>query len=103
MSSSKCSIYSFKRSANFLINSLVDTFHTMVEDYAYYVTKGHFDRFARHAVRWFYRAKSSLFTEFIAPSDKIKDYLRTIGVDSTIAVIPTGIDFSRFAPANVDK
>ena len=82
---------------------LVYTFHTMIEDYAYYVTKGHFDRFARHAVRWFYRAKSSLFTEFIAPSDKIKDYLRAIGVDSTIAVIPTGIDFSRFAPANVDK
>ncbi|MCR5349068.1 MAG: glycosyltransferase [Bacilli bacterium] len=79
------------------------TFHTMIEDYAYYVTKGHFDRFARHAVRWFYRQKSNIFDEFIAPSDKIKDYLRSIGVDTTIPVIPTGIDFSRFNPDNVEQ
>ena len=79
------------------------TFHTMIEDYAYYVTKGHFDRFARHVVRWFYRSKSDSFAEFIAPSDKIKDYLRSIGVDTTIPVIPTGIDFSRFNPENENK
>ena len=82
---------------------IVYTFHTMIEDYAYYVTKGHFDRFARHVVRAFYRAKSDMFSEFIAPSDKIKDYLRSIGVDTTIPVIPTGIDFSRFSPEKEDK
>lgn len=81
---------------------LIYTFHTMIEDYAYYVTKGHFDRFARHTVRWFYRVKSNQFAEFIAPSDKIKDYLRSIGIDTTIPVIPTGIDFSRFDPAKED-
>lgn len=82
---------------------LIYTFHTMIEDYAYYVTKGHFDRFARHTVRWYFRAKSNQFTEFIAPSDKIKDYLRVIGIDKTIPVIPTGIDFSRFNPEREDK
>ncbi len=82
---------------------LIYTFHTMIEDYAYYVTKGHFDRFARHTVRWYFRAKSNQFTEFIAPSDKIKDYLRVIGIDKTIPVIPTGIDFSRFNPERENK
>ena len=79
------------------------TFHTMIEDYAYYVTKGHFDRFARHTVRWFFRAKSNMFDSIIAPSAKIKDYLRSIGIDSMVDVIPTGIEFSRFAPENEDK
>ena len=78
----------------------VYTFHTMIEDYAYYVTKGHFDRFARHSVRWFYRRKSELVTEFIAPSEKIKDYLRSIGIDRSVTVIPTGIEFDRFSRAN---
>lgn len=78
------------------------TFHTMIEDYAYYVTKGFFDRFARHVVRWFYRTKSLAFSEIIAPSTKIKDYLRSIGVDLTLPVIPTGIEFSRFDPAKMD-
>lgn len=75
------------------------TFHTMIEDYAYYVTKGFFDRFARHAVRLFYRVKSNAYSEIIAPSEKIKDYLRSIGVDCPLPVIPTGIEFSRFDPA----
>lgn len=79
------------------------TFHTMIEDYAYYVTKGHFDRFARHSVRWFFRTKSNMFDAMIAPSEKIKDYLRSINIDSTIDIIPTGIEFSRFSPEKEDK
>ena len=78
------------------------TFHTMIEDYTYYVTKGFFDRFARHAVRLFYRVKASAFDEIIAPSIKIKDYLRSIGIDLMLPVIPTGIEFSRFDPENID-
>ncbi|HAS56598.1 MAG TPA: hypothetical protein DEF61_04565 [Firmicutes bacterium] len=81
----------------------VYTFHTMIEDYTYYVTKGHFDRFARHAVRFYFRGKSNSYTEFIAPSDKIKDYLRSIGIDTTVSVIPTGVEFSRFDPINENK
>ena len=79
------------------------TFHTMIEDYAYYVTKGHFDRFARHSVRWFFRTKSNMFDAMIAPSEKIKDYLRSINIDSTVDIIPTGIEFSRFSPENENK
>ncbi len=77
---------------------VVYTFHTMIEDYAYYVTKGHFDRFARHVVRAFFRGKSSICAEYIAPSAKIKDYLRSIGIDITVTVMPTGIELDRFIP-----
>ena len=79
------------------------TFHTMYEDYTYYVTKGHFERFARHSVREYFRRRTSLYDELIAPSDKIKDYLRSIGIDSTVTIMPTGIDFSRFDPSKEDK
>lgn len=82
---------------------MVYTFHTMFEDYAYYVTHGYFDRFARHSVRWFFRGKTHMFTEVIAPSKKIQDYLRSIGVDMTVPIIPTGIDFSRYAPERENK
>jgi 1,2-diacylglycerol 3-alpha-glucosyltransferase len=78
------------------------TFHTMIEDYAYYFTGGHFDRVARHAVRFCFRGKSRNFDAFVAPSYKIKDYLRAIGSDGTIAVIPTGIDTKRYSVENKD-
>ncbi len=81
----------------------VYTCHTLYEDYAYYVTKGHFDRFARQAIRFYLRRKSNVYEEFIAPSQKTKDYLRSIGVDATVSIIPTGIDFDRFDPRNEDK
>lgn len=82
---------------------VVYTYHTQYEDYAYYVTKGHFDRFARHAVRWYVKNNGNRFSEFIAPSDKSKDYLRSIGVDKNITVIPTGIELTRFFPSPEDK
>ncbi len=81
---------------------IVYTFHTALEDYTYYATKGYFDRIAKGVVRSYVRYKSSEATEFITPSIKTKEYMRSIGVDSYINVIPTGIDFSKFAKKNVD-
>ena len=74
----------------------VYTYHTMYEDYTYYATKGHLDRAARGIVRWFIRFRSNQATEFIAPSEKIRDYMRMIGVDSHVYIIPTGIEFEKF-------
>ena len=81
---------------------VVYTFHTALEDYTYYATKGYFDRAAKGVVRSYIRFKSNDVTEFITPSAKIKEYMRSIGVDAYINVIPTGIDFSKFAKENVD-
>lgn len=74
----------------------VYTYHTMYEDYSYYFTKGLFDRAARKIVQFYTRFKSNSTGEFISPSQKTKNYLRAIGVDSYINIIPTGIDFSMF-------
>lgn len=79
---------------------MVYTFHTCLEDYAYYITHGHFDRAARHIIRFYFKGQSIRFSEFIAPSDKIKDYLRSIQIDSSVSVIPTGIELDRFSNRN---
>lgn len=80
----------------------VYTYHTMYEDYTYYATKGHFDRIARNIVRRYSRFVAEQCTEFISPSTKTKDIIRTYGVDRYVNVIPTGIDFSKFKKENQD-
>ena len=89
--------------ANQLHIGKVYTFHTMIEDYAYYVTRGHFDRIARHFIRFFYKEKSSNFETIISPSEKTYDYLRMVGIDAHVAIIPTGIDFERFSISKENK
>ena len=82
---------------------LVYTYHTMYEDYTYYITGGYFDRVAKNVFRVLTRGLVSGADEFITPSSKTKDYMRQIGVDSYINVIPTGIDFKKFFPENLPK
>ncbi len=81
----------------------VYTFHTMVEDYTYYVTRGVFDRAAKGIVRTYIRHMSLTANEFITPSEKIREYMRTIGVDAHMNIVPTGTDFSLFDPQNISK
>ena len=81
----------------------VYTFHTMVEDYTYYVTKGVFDRVAKGIVRTYIRHMSLTANEFITPSDKIREYMRTIGVDTQMNVVPTGTDFSMYDPSSIPE
>ena len=80
---------------------MVYTYHTMIEDYTYYITKGHLDRVAKFVVRKYYKLFANWANEFITPSSKTKDYMRQIGYDGYANVIPTGIDFSRFNPDNI--
>ena len=84
---------------------LVYTYHTMYEDYTYYVTKGNgfFDHFAKKIVRYLSRNLAENTTEFISPSIKTKDIMRDYGVDSYINIVPTGIDFSKYKKENIDN
>lgn len=84
---------------------LVYTYHTMYEDYTYYVTKGNglFDYFAKKMVRSLSRHLAENTTEFISPSLKTKDIMRDYGVDSYINVVPTGIDFTKYKKENIDQ
>ena len=82
---------------------LVYTYHTAYEDYTYYVVRGIMDRIGKHAMRGYAKQVARYCTEFITPSLKTKDYMRSIGSDIYINVVPTGIDFSLFDEKNIDK
>jgi 1,2-diacylglycerol 3-alpha-glucosyltransferase len=75
---------------------LVFTYHTRYEKYAHYVP------LSRALVE---RAAVALSTRFarradavIAPSARVRDELQRQGVRAPIAVVPTGVDLSRFRP-----
>ena len=84
---------------------IVYTYHTAYEDYTYYVARGVgiMDRFAKRVVRNYSRDLAGRMTEFITPSEKTKEYMRQVGSDIYINVIPTGIDFSIFKSDKIDQ
>ena len=82
---------------------LVYTYHTAYEDYTYYVVHGLMDRVGKKVMRGYARITAKNVTEFITPSNKTKEYMRSIGSDIYINVVPTGIDFSLFDEKNIDK
>ena len=75
---------------------IVFTYHTMYEDYTYYWLKGFLDRFSKWAIREFEKTTMNRASEIISPSIKTMNYLRSIGVEKYINIVPTGFDFSRF-------
>ena len=61
------------------------------------------DRFAKRVLRVYTKSIANRMTEFITPSEKTKEYMRLVGTDVYINVIPTGIDFSIFKKDKVDQ
>ncbi len=86
-----------RRAAKNLKLPIVYTYHTSYEDYTYYATHGVLDRVAKKVVRRYSKGIAAQATEFITPSTKTKDFMRSVGSDVYISVIPTGIDFSLFS------
>ena len=70
----------------------VYTYHTFREKYATYVDGSLSSRIIRASERRYFQKMTIKSTEFIAPSLKIKNYLRKKGVDKYINVIPTGVN-----------
>ena len=83
--------------------ALVYTYHTMYEDYTYYITKGFMDRTSKWIIREYSLATCDKANVVISPSYKTLNYLRKIGVSKYIGVIPTGIDTTRFINYQVDE
>ncbi len=84
---------------------LVHTYHTMYEDYIYYITKGYFDAASKKLVEHL-----TLFLcdktidELIVPTEKAKDLFKEkYKVKRDVFVIPSGIDVKRFYSENIDK
>lgn len=80
----------------------VYTYHTAYEDYTYYLLHGLMDRIGKKVLRGYAKLVADNATEFITPSIKTKEYMRSIGSDIHINVVPTGIDFDLFSSDKVD-
>ena len=72
------------------------TYHSHYEEYAPYVDSNIVNRVARARERKYLQRMMNISTEFIAPSVKIKNYLRKKGVDKYINVLTTGIDAEKW-------
>ncbi|MBQ6497115.1 MAG: glycosyltransferase [Bacilli bacterium] len=83
---------------------LVHTYHTMYEDYIYYITKGYFEKSSKKLVEYltkFYCDRTA--TELIVPTTKTyKLFKEKYKVEKNINIIPTGIEVERFFKENVD-
>ena len=79
---------------------LVYTYHTMYEDYTYYL--GFLKRIADLFVKSLSKRLATRCDAVIAPSEKTKQSMIRYGVKRPIEVIPTGIDFSKFKFQNLD-
>lgn len=84
---------------------LVHTYHTMYEDYVYYITKGYFDKSSKKIVEYltkFYCDKTA--RELIVPSKKTYDLFKEkYKFDKEIHIVPTGMDTKRFSKDNFKK
>lgn len=84
---------------------LVHTYHTMYEEYIYYITKGYFDGASKKLVEHL-----TLFLcdktidELIVPTEKTYNLFKEkYKVKRDVHIIPTGIDVERFYKENVDE
>ena len=77
---------------------LVHTYHTMYEDYIYYITKGYFDKSSKKLVEYltkFYCDTTA--TELIVHTNKTyKLFKEKYKFEKNINIIPTGIEVDRF-------
>lgn len=83
---------------------LVHTYHTMYEEYIYYITKGYFDGASKKLVEYL-----TLFLcdrtveELIVPTKKTYDLFKEkYKVKRDIHIIPTGINITRFYKESID-
>jgi len=75
---------------------MVHTYHTMYEDYVYYVSNGRI--ITKETAQRFSRIFCNAANLVIAPTDVTHQYLEGIGVKRNIRTIPTGLDFAPFGP-----
>ena len=78
---------------------LVHTYHTMYEDYIYYLTKGYLDKPSKKLIEYltvFYC--DTTVSELIVPTKKIyNQFKEKYNPDKIINIIPTGMDIERFS------
>lgn len=78
--------------------AVVHTYHTVWEDYTYYLTHGVADEAVQRITRNYSRWWCNRFNRVITPTAKTLGLLRKYGVQAPIEIIPSGMDIARFAP-----
>ena len=81
---------------------LIHTYHTIWEEYTYYVTHGVADEAARKVARKYSEWWCNRFDRIIAPTGKTLGLLYDYGVRTPMDIIPSGMDIARFAPERHD-
>lgn len=83
---------------------VVHTYHTMYEDYIYYITKGYFDGPSKKIVEYltkFYCDKT--VKELIVPTKKTYDlFKKKYEYERNVHIVPTGIEVERFYKENIN-
>lgn len=89
---------------------VVYTYHTMYDEYTYYVSKGikPIDDFAKRAIKVWFDILADTSTEITTPSVKTMLALKKWAPDKYINVIPNGLDLKPFdkkklAPAKLEE
>lgn len=82
---------------------LIHTYHTIWEEYTYYVTHGVADEAARKVARKYSEWWCNRFDRIIAPTGKTLGLLYDYGVRTPMDIIPSGMDIARFAPERHDE
>jgi 1,2-diacylglycerol 3-alpha-glucosyltransferase len=77
---------------------LVASYHTPTAEYADYLASGRLadtvERVARRYERWYLTGADAV----VVPSEPARRHLRDIGIDTTVEIVPNGVDTERFAP-----
>ena len=83
---------------------IVHTYHTMLEDYVHYITKGYFNTTSKKIVEYFTKFYcDKTVTELIVPTKKTYDLFKEkYKYDRNIHIIPTGIEVERFHKENIN-
>jgi len=77
---------------------LIHTYHTIWEEYTYYITHGFADEAARKVARKYSQWWCNKFDRIIVPTGKTLGLLYDYGVRTPMDIIPSGMDIDRFAP-----
>lgn len=83
---------------------VVHTYHTMYEDYIYYITKGHFDASSKKLVEYITKFTcDKTIKELIVPTKKTYNLFKEkYKFDRNVHIIPTGINVENFYKETVD-
>lgn len=79
---------------------LVYTLHTMYDDYLYYVFPKLLLRPAKRAAHLYFKSVANSSKAITGPSQKVSNFLKGIGVEKDVTVIPNSAEIDIFNPEN---